>query len=103
MTLSSETIRPVANEYDRATSLYGKFNSAHEGYAVLLEEVEELWAEIKKSPKKRDPLKMKEEAVQVAAMALRFLNDCCSVDSLLETQRREQAMVNSKIDGRVGL
>ena len=44
--------------------------------SVLLEEVEELWDEIKKSPKKRDPIKMRTEAIQVAAMALRFIHDC---------------------------
>ena len=69
-------LQEVQTEFERASSLYPKFNSAHEGYAVLLEEVEELWDEVKKSPKRRDPAKMKEEAVQVAAMALRFLNDC---------------------------
>jgi hypothetical protein len=58
-------------------SAYPDFHSAHEGYAVLLEEVEELWAEVKKSPKKRDPDAMRTEAIQVAAMALRFLIDVC--------------------------
>ena len=71
-----QLLQLVDAEFQRASSLYPKFNSAHEGYAVLLEEVEELWDEVKKSPKRRDPAKMKEEAVQVAAMALRFLNDC---------------------------
>jgi NTP pyrophosphatase (non-canonical NTP hydrolase) len=66
----------VVSEFNRASSLYPRFNTAHEGYAVLLEEVEELWDEIKKSPKKRDLNKIREEAIQVAAMALRFLHDC---------------------------
>jgi NTP pyrophosphatase (non-canonical NTP hydrolase) len=66
----------VVSEFNRASSIYPRFNSVHEGYAVLLEEVEELWDEIKKSPKKRDLNKIREEAVQVAAMALRFLHDC---------------------------
>ncbi len=70
-------LEEIKAEYDRATELYGSFNSAHEGYAVLLEEVEELWDEVKKSPKKREPQKMREEAIQVAAMAMRFLNDVC--------------------------
>jgi hypothetical protein len=43
----------------------------------LLEEIDELWDEVKKSPKKRNPVAMREEAVQVAAMALRFLIDVC--------------------------
>lgn len=71
-----DSLSLVATEYQRASSLYPKFNSAHEGYAVLLEEVEELWDEVKKSPKKRTIPKMREEAVQVAAMALRFITDC---------------------------
>lgn len=67
----------VFAEARRATDTYRPFNSAHEGYAVLLEEVDELWDEVKLSPKKRRPDKMAEEARQVAAMALRFLVDCC--------------------------
>jgi NTP pyrophosphatase (non-canonical NTP hydrolase) len=65
----------IVAEFNRASSIYPAFNSAHEGYAVLLEEVEELWDEVKKSPKKRDLSKIREEAVQVAVMALRFLHD----------------------------
>lgn len=64
----------VLGEVDRAVHLHGEFVSAHEGYAVLLEELDELWEEIKKNP--RDEKKLKSEAIQVAAMALRFLEDC---------------------------
>lgn len=46
------------------------FNSVHEGYAVLLEEVDELWDECKK--KAPNKATMRQEAVQIAAMALRF-------------------------------
>ena len=70
-------LQEVQTEFERASSLYPAFNSAHEGYAVLLEEVEELWDEVKKSPKRREPAKMREEAIQVAAMAMRFVNDVC--------------------------
>jgi hypothetical protein len=73
-----ELTTEIHNEFRRASALYPPFNSAHEGYAVLLEEVEELWDEVKKSPKKREPAKMREEAIQVAAMALRFLKDVCN-------------------------
>jgi NTP pyrophosphatase (non-canonical NTP hydrolase) len=45
------------------------FHNAHEGYAVLLEEVDEAWNAIKKN----DILHAREEMVQVAAMAVRFL------------------------------
>jgi hypothetical protein len=43
--------------------------SAHEGYAVLLEEVEELWDDIKAN----SLVTARVEAVQVAAMAVRYL------------------------------
>ena len=52
------------------------FNTAHEGYAVLLEEVDELWAEIKKKQGSEGrPEAIRKEAVQVAAMALRLILD----------------------------
>jgi NTP pyrophosphatase (non-canonical NTP hydrolase) len=63
----------VVKEFVQATSKHSKFNSAHEGYAVLLEEVDELWDEVKK--KKPDKKLMREEAIQIAAMAFRFLHD----------------------------
>lgn len=47
--------------------------SFHEGYAVILEEVDELWDEIKKN-KPCGPC-VRKEVIQVAAMALRFLID----------------------------
>jgi hypothetical protein len=72
---SEKAIALIINEFKRATSMYGAFNSAHEGYAALLEEVDELWDEVKKNPKKRDYEAMKKEAVQVGAMAFRFLVD----------------------------
>lgn len=66
-------------EFKFATSKYPKFNSRHEGYAILQEEVDELWDEIKKNHSKDEEAmkKMRKEAVQVAAMAMRFIYDCC--------------------------
>lgn len=61
----------VGSEVERATALHPRFNSSHEGFAVLKEEVDELWDAIKKN----DITHAREEAVQVAAMAIRFLLD----------------------------
>ena len=47
------------------------FHSGHEGYAVLKEELEELWEAVRRD----DVLAQRSEAVQIAAMALRFLTD----------------------------
>lgn len=62
----------------RASQNWPPFNSAHEGYGVLLEEVDELWAHVKTNQKRRDIEAMKKEAIQVAAMALRFAIDICN-------------------------
>jgi glutamyl-tRNA reductase len=50
-------------------------NSAHEAYAVILEEVEELWQEIKVKQAHHDHAAMRREAVQIAAMVTRFVID----------------------------
>lgn len=74
---AARAIGEIQNEYAAASNRYPPFNSAHEGYAVIWEEMDELKTEVWKSPKKREPEKMRAEAIQVAAMALRFLVDCC--------------------------
>ena len=61
----------IAAEYRRANELHGHFASPHEAYAVLIEEVEEFWAECKK--KRPNKYRMHDEMVQVGAMALKFL------------------------------
>lgn len=63
----------VRIELLNATQKFGKFNSAHEGYAVILEELDELWEEIKF--KGSTPQRTRAEAIQVAAMAVRFVKD----------------------------
>lgn len=72
----SKAVELVTQEFRSATEKHGSFNSAHEGYAVLLEEVDELWDEVKKKTKKRSSEKLRNEAKQCAAMALRFMVDC---------------------------
>lgn len=62
-------------ELRAASEKFAPFNSAHEGYAVLLEEVDELWDEVKIRTDFRSREKMRKEAIQVAAMALRFVVD----------------------------
>ena len=51
----------------------------HGGYAVILEELDEYWEEVKKFnlPKGRDTrANMRTELIQIAAMALRTIRDC---------------------------
>lgn len=61
-----------------ASEKWPPFNSAHEGFAVLLEEVDELKAHVWTNQKKRNIPQMRKEAIQVAAMAIRFAHDVCN-------------------------
>jgi NTP pyrophosphatase (non-canonical NTP hydrolase) len=65
----------VQNELALARVKYRPMASAHEGWAVLREEVDELWEEVKKKPSKRNTEAMYGELVQVAAMAQRMAED----------------------------
>ncbi len=50
------------------------YHSPHEGMSILREEVDELWDEIKSdAPVER----MREEAMHVAVVAVRFILDIC--------------------------
>ena len=66
----------IQEELKRATLIHGSpFRSAHEGWAIIREEVDELWDEVKSDY--RMITKMRREAIHVAAMALRFIQDVC--------------------------
>jgi len=67
----------VVAELVRARETYPDMVSAHEGYAILKEEVDELWTEVKKRPLLRSRERMRAEAIQIAAMAIRFIEDVC--------------------------
>ena len=80
--LKEPLLRSVADdavkEAMRATELYGPFASAHEALGVILEEFEELKAEIFKKEKDRSRTAMMLEAMQIAAVAIRFVVDCAT-------------------------
>ena len=73
-----EILEDIKKEFEFATKKWKGFNSLHEAYAIVLEEVDELWEEVKKSQKNPEYIKLaKEEAIQVATMAIRLIFDCC--------------------------
>jgi len=61
----------IGAEFHSATKKFGEFASPHEGYAIIKEEVDELWDEVKANNRAAQI----EEAIQVGAMAMRFLVD----------------------------
>lgn len=71
-----EICEMVAKELESACAKFPPFHSAHEGYAVLKEEVDELFDAIRAN----DFAHAREEAIQVAAMALRFIIDLKGCD-----------------------
>lgn len=69
-----QAFREVNDELDLAIEKFPTFNSFHEGYAVILEELDELWEEVRMYPHSSKEL-LRKEAMQVAAMAIRFMVD----------------------------
>lgn len=67
-------LQGVKQELLRAKTLFPEhFVNQHEAYAVILEEVDELWDEIKKNQKNYDLDAQRKEARQAAAMVVRLL------------------------------
>jgi len=65
----------IEAELGKAQVKHAPMHGPHEGYGVILEELDELWDEVR--AQKPDKIKMRKEALQVAAMAARFIVDIC--------------------------
>ena len=65
----------IKKELNQAMEKYNTQSSLHEGYAILLEEVDELWEIIKQKPSKIKEDEVIVESIQVAAMAIRLIHD----------------------------
>jgi hypothetical protein len=63
----------VREEVLKAMKKHKPINGPHEGYAVLLEEVDELWDEVK--PDRGRQESARKEAIQVSAMGIRYVLD----------------------------
>lgn len=74
----SNLVAMVISECNRARNSNAPFNSLHEAYAVLQEEVDEFWDEVKKKPTNRSRDNTRKELIQIAAMAL------CTIAELVD-------------------
>lgn len=77
MNTTEDFLHATQLEAERATSLHGNFNSAHEAYGVLAEEVEEFWEEVRKKREHRTQQSMAVELVQIAAVCLKAYQKLC--------------------------
>jgi hypothetical protein len=64
-------------ELGRALGLFAPMHSPHEGKAVIEEELDELWQHVKANT--GGGAEARAEAIQLAAMALRYALDCCDL------------------------
>ena len=77
MAVASDVLRlervleEVGSEVERAEGLHAPLNSLHEAYAVIEEEMDEFWDEVKKKRKDRDMTAVRTELIQAAAMCVR--------------------------------
>lgn len=77
-TAIKEVMSRIETELRRAIDKYPTMYDYHHGWAVLYEEVDELWDEVKE--RHVNPLNIRAEAIQVGAMAARFILDLCSLE-----------------------
>jgi hypothetical protein len=70
-----EFLEDIRAEVQRAETVYVPLHSLHEAYAVILEELDELWDQVRMKDHERDPVAIRKELIQIAAMAWRTAKD----------------------------
>lgn len=73
-----KAVDEILAEYTGVVARHDSFASAHEGWATIYEEVDELWDEVRKRVKSSEA--MRKEARQVAATAIRFMIEVANRD-----------------------
>ena len=66
--------KDVKDEIRKAESKFAEYNSYHEGYAIIAEELDELWDLVK--TKGHAPKEHYDEAKQIACTAIRYMKMC---------------------------
>ncbi len=68
-----DTLRAIDSEVERAKMHGVKFSSLHEAYAVILEELDEVWDITRQKRRERSAVELRNEFVQIGAMAVKAL------------------------------
>lgn len=63
----------IKAEIEEARAKHGPMHSPHEGWAVMLEELDELWEHVRHNTGRGQDARG--EAIQIAAMAVRYIED----------------------------
>lgn len=71
----------IVEEILKARKAHGPIASAHEGYAVMLEEMDEVKEHVWIKQKRRDQSKLRKELVQLAAMAVAMIVEIADADN----------------------
>jgi hypothetical protein len=69
------SLQCIGEELEIAMEKHKPLNSAHEAYAVILEELDEFWEEVRKKREERSREAMRTELIQTAAMCVRAIHD----------------------------
>lgn len=88
--MSERFIQDMQNELAAARSHYPPINTIHEGYAIILEEMDEFWYQVKKRPNARDPHLLYHELIQIAAMCMRTADDCRLTDESMGSRYMDE-------------
>lgn len=95
---NADLVQTISAELHRARAKHPTdMRSRHEGIAVLQEEVDELWDKIKEDASIEE---VRAEVIQVAAMAVRFLQDIIAPEEA-KAKISQAAMVGRR--GREGI
>lgn len=86
----------ISEELSRVDKMYPPMTSVEEAYAVIKEEFEEFWDEVKVKDHQRDWGNMATELVQTAAMCMRAYNDVVS-KKIQELEEQEQEHLEAPI------
>lgn len=80
----------VAHELGLARRQWPRIGTSHEAYAIILEELDEFWDQVRLKQNKRSPQKLLNELVQTAAMCQRAAEDLHLLSRAAETVKENQ-------------